>query len=336
MENILLYIYNPNLIKHRSFISWNTTLPNVYVIRDQYVLRNLDRIKYFKLNMDFTYGQINGLNTVLSCFKEIASENKVNVKIHGAYTTKYTIAKFEIQGKRSAKNKFYKLLTDRTKSGKCIEYIYIDWNIDMTLSVSTKNFNCTTNTTIAMEYSQSINMIKIQLATNSIDSFMYLTICLRNILADQYKLISVDKTNESNGTAVIYIKPGGTAATVIEKGMHNCYTSILLICQNRDILTKLRKQRRARILRIILIVFLSVLTLIVIVLVYLSKRSTLKTNETQPVGTHNNIITAIYTALFGHFENKGQMCTNISKNAQSHDNAKELTSMHTISVCKDT
>ena len=329
------YIQNENSIKHRSFIPWNTTLPTECAKQDQYVLQNLDEVNYFELNMDFTYGQMDGLNTVLSCFKEIASENKLNVKIDGAYTTKYTIAKFEAQGKRSAKNEFYKLLTNRKKSAKCIEYTCINWNIDMTVSVS-DNSQCTANKAIAMSYPQSINMIKVQLATNSIDSFIHLTTCLRNILADQYKLISVDKTNEPNGTAAIYIKPGGTAVTVIEKGMNKCYTSIQLICQNANILAKFYKKRRARILRIILIVFLSALVpIIALLVVYLIKRP-LKTNEIKPVGTHN-IFAAIHTALFGHFEHKGQMNSNTpTKNAQSNDNAKELTGMHTASVCKGT
>ena len=67
----------------------------------------------FELDMRFTYGQMDGLNTVLSCFNEIASENKVNIMIDGVYTTKYTIAKFELSGERSAKNEFYKLLEKR-------------------------------------------------------------------------------------------------------------------------------------------------------------------------------------------------------------------------------
>ena len=118
------------MIKYRSFIPWNTALSDACAKRDQYVVQNLKKVNHFELNMDFTYGQMDGLNTALSCFREIASENKVKVKIHGAYTTKYTIAKFEVQGERSAKNKFYKLLTERKKSGMCIEYICIGWYMD--------------------------------------------------------------------------------------------------------------------------------------------------------------------------------------------------------------
>ena len=119
-----------NLIKYYSFIAWNTTLPDACVKRNQYVVQNLNKVNQFELNMDFTYGQMDGLNTALSCFREIASENNVNVTIDGAYTTKYTIAKFELSGERSAKNEFYKLLTDRTKSAKCIEYTCIGWYMD--------------------------------------------------------------------------------------------------------------------------------------------------------------------------------------------------------------
>ena len=93
-----LFIVNSHLIKHRSFIPWNTTLPNACAMRDQYVLQNLDNVNYFELDMGFTYGQMYGLNTTLSCFREIASENNVNVTIHGAYIKDYQIAKFELLG----------------------------------------------------------------------------------------------------------------------------------------------------------------------------------------------------------------------------------------------
>ena len=68
--------------------------------------------------MEFTYGQTYGLNTIIACFREIASENNAKVTIHGTYTKKYTIAKFEIQGGLKAKNMFYKLLLNRMKSAK--------------------------------------------------------------------------------------------------------------------------------------------------------------------------------------------------------------------------
>ena len=127
----LLHIYNPELIKHRSFIPWNTTLPTECAKWDQYISRNLYKVNYFELNMDFTYGQMDGLNTVLSCFKKIVSENNIKVKIDGVYITKYKTAKFELSGTHSAKNEFYKLLVDRKKSAKCIEYICIHWNMDV-------------------------------------------------------------------------------------------------------------------------------------------------------------------------------------------------------------
>ena len=125
-ELYLLHIYNTSSIKHRSFIPWNTTLPNTCAMRDQYVAQNLNKIKYFELDMDFTYGQRDGLNTVLSCFREIASENNVTIGIKARYTKKYKIAKFELSGKRRAKNKFYKLLAKR-KLDMCIENTCIHW-----------------------------------------------------------------------------------------------------------------------------------------------------------------------------------------------------------------
>ena len=99
----LFFIANSRFIKHRSFIPWNTTLPNACAMQDQNVLRNPNKVNHFKLNMGFTYGQNYGLNTVISCFNEIASENNVNITIGGRYTLNYTIAKFEVQGERSAK-----------------------------------------------------------------------------------------------------------------------------------------------------------------------------------------------------------------------------------------
>ena len=114
-----------------AFIPWNITLFNACAKQDQYVLQNSNKVNHFQLDMRFTYGQMYGLNTVLSCFREIALEHNINVTIDGMYTTNYTIAKFEVQGERSAKNEFYKLLANRKKSVKCIEYICIAWNMDM-------------------------------------------------------------------------------------------------------------------------------------------------------------------------------------------------------------
>ena len=71
-----------------------------------------------------------GLYTVLSCFREIALENYLTLKINGIYTKRYTIAIFEIQTDFTTKAFFYKLLTDRKKSGKCIEYICINWHMN--------------------------------------------------------------------------------------------------------------------------------------------------------------------------------------------------------------
>ena len=190
----MFHIPDSKLIKHRSFIPSNTALPNTCAMRDQYVVQNLDK-KHFELNMDFTYGQMDRLNTALACFREIVLQNNVKIKIDGAHTTKYTIVKFEVQREYSAKNNFYKLLAYRTKSGKCIEYTCIHWNAggskptkistpSMTIYIR-NNYKCTVNPTIAMEYPESIDMIKVQLATNNTNSFMHLTTCLQNILGDQ-------------------------------------------------------------------------------------------------------------------------------------------------------
>ena len=215
-----------NVIKHRSFIPWNTTLPNACAMRDQYVTQHLNRVKYFELDMDYTYGQMYGLNTVIACFNEIASENNVKVTIHGTYTKKYMIAKFEVKGGLRAKNMFYTLLVDRTKSAKCIEYICIYWNgltytkTNTSANITTNNRSnskCTADTAIVMAYPHSIDMIKVQLTTNNTDSYMHLTTCLQEILKDQYKLISVNKASKSNDTAVIYIKLGSVAATVVKR-----------------------------------------------------------------------------------------------------------------------
>ena len=351
------YMLGQNSIKHRSFIPWNTTLPNECAKQDQYVVQNLDRVKYFELNMGFTYGQMSGLNTVISCFREIASENKVKVKIDGVYTTTYTIAKFEVQGERSAKNEFYKLLTDRRKSAKCIEYTCIHWNIDMTVSDNNRskpdqkkaskpinnkvsnithdrnNSQCTADIAIVMTYPRSIDMIKVQLATNNTNSFMHLTTCLRNILVNQYKLISVNKTNESNKTAAIYIKPGDTAVIVVEKGMHNCYTSILLICQNTDILTKLHKQS-VRTLRTLIIILLSALVFITTLFVLSSTKRFTSNKKTGRTGIRNDTDDTIHTALSGHFENQIHMNTQKSNKNVYTGNAKELTGMHFTPVHK--
>ena len=144
-EFYLLFIYDSKLIKHRSFIPWNTTLPSACAMQDQQVARNSSKVNYFELNMDFTYGQMYGLDTVLSCFRKIISENNVNVTIDGTYTEKYTIAKFEVQGERSAKNEFYKLLSDRTKSRECIEYSCIRWNRDASEDNITDTSDSATN-----------------------------------------------------------------------------------------------------------------------------------------------------------------------------------------------
>ena len=120
-SNYQLYIYLNNTITQSSFIPWNTTLANECAKWDQQVIQNPSKVDSFELDMRFTYGQRNGLNTVLSCFNEIASENKVNVTINSTYIFKYTIVKFEAQGDRNAKNEFYKLLAEREKIFKCIE-----------------------------------------------------------------------------------------------------------------------------------------------------------------------------------------------------------------------
>ena len=172
------------------------------------------------------------------------------------------------------------------------------------------NTICDVNTTIAMEYPHSINMIKVKLATKNTNSFMHLTRCLQDILKDQYKLISIDKANESNSTAAIYIKPGDTAVTVVEKGVHNCYTSILLICYNTNTLATLHKQNSASILYIILITFLSTLALIVTILViYLIKRYISNKKKTEPVETRNDTDDTTYTAWFDYLESKDPVNT---------------------------
>ena len=364
------YIHDQNSIIHRSFIPWNIILPNACAKRDQYVSKHLDKVNHFELDMRFTYGQMDGLNTVISCFREIASENTLNVKIDGTYTKKYKIAKFEVHGERNAMNEFYKLLVDRKKSAKCIEYICIDWNTnisnnmnrpvyDNTVPIYSNNaptyridvpiYNMTdpfasiiynskcTNRAIGMKYPQSIDMIEVELATTNAQSYAHLTTCIRNILGDRYKLIRINKINDSKGTAAIYIKPGDTAATIVKKGMRNCYTSIRSICRNKKILRKLRKQRRARKFRIILIVVLSALVPIALLIVHLIKRPALQKNETKPVGTRNDIDASIHRALFGHLENKGHMNSNTyTKNTHSHSNVNELMSMDAASVRKDT
>ena len=457
--NYLFRLKQNNAIRHRSFIPWNTTLPNACAMRDKYVAQHLNKVKHFELDMDYTYGQTYALKTVIACFKKIALYNHVNITINATYIKRHKIAKFEVQGNRSAQNGFYKLLVDRTKSAECIEYVCIHWSMNMIVPTHsntnvpthsntnapthsntnvpthsstnapthsntnapthsntnapthsntnapthsntnvpthsntnapthsntnapthsntnapthsntnapkhnntnapthsntnapthtlTKQFanitthdrsnsTCTTDTAIAMAYPHSINMIKVQLATNKAHSYMHLTTCLQDILEDQYKLISVDKVNESNDIAAIYIKPGGVAATVVEKGAHNCYTSILLICQNTNILTKLRNKEH---LRIILIIFLSVLTFIVIVLiVYLTRRFVSKKRKKKRIDA-NDIEAAIHTAFFDHLESKAQMNTKTpNKNIHTYDHVKELTDMHTIHKKRNT
>ena len=184
-----------------------------------------------------------------------------------------------------------------------------------------------------MEYPHSINMIKVQIATNNTNNFMHLTTCLRNILVDQYKLININKTHESNKTAAIYIKPGGIAATVIEKGIHNCYTSILLICQNTDILTKLRKQS-VRTLRIIIIILSLALIFIITLFVVSSTKRVASNKKIRHTGIHNDTDDTIYTALFGHLENQTHMNTQKPNKNVYTGNAKELTGMHFTPVRK--
>ena len=106
-----------------------------------------------------------------------------------------------------------------------------------------------------MAYPHSINLIQIKLATKA-HSYMHLNYMpsghtRRPIQTNQCRLRLINLMN----TAVIYIKHGSAAATVVKKGMHNCYTSILLICQNIDILSRFSNEEHTRILRTIIIVF---------------------------------------------------------------------------------
>ena len=123
-KNYFIHLERNAFIHYTSFIPWYTRVPAYCEISNEWLRKYIYFVNYIQVQMNFTYGQSNGLHRLQECLNsKINTKNEFHWSL--AWQQRFNSAIIKFEGNKEMKLKFLKLFINRDISGECIEYTCI-------------------------------------------------------------------------------------------------------------------------------------------------------------------------------------------------------------------